>query len=406
MKFVENWARCCGLPSAGSIGHFLTACLEWIIEKRKLPAYKDTFMQIKLEYSKQRDSQELKDLLSKTDYAILDSVLLGDKLGSVYDHHSYVESCKQFSVGSSLNLFEHMHTCSSKLSFDYLDRSTVLCKVNYAQQLDQITGESTWMVTYKESQLELNSPWFKPYLADLATYNQGRERVAFINNYILFINQVSKRAVYNLKTSGQSSITRIFSTPKLASYFLAEVVSGPRVLVKVFSSKIRKPLLTLNCYGIGSKTPTTSSCQLSEIAGYGKVLVYWNTNLNTFDIYSIRRRRLIGHAPINEEIKGLAQFFCNNNIAIIATGSLIYGFRLDIDIELRATLVSICPNMLERKCWWNRSIVLSEEVRFAACGQHVVVYSRGKTIGMQIVSTVTGSTAFVRLFDQPAGSLC
>jgi hypothetical protein len=396
----------CTLPAAGSIGHFLTGCLEWVIEKRKLPQFTDFFVAIKLEYSKQRDTDQLKQLLSRTDYAILDSILLGRKSGPLYDHLSYVDTCINFSVASSLKIYSHLHTSNEKLAFDYLENGSVLFKVTFTKPRQNMEASpKLWPVSHKEILLPIDNPWNKPYLMGLSRLEQGREYLAYLNNYMFFINNTTKRAVYNFKfCNSNTSIEKVHGCKEVDSYFMATVKAGHKIQLKLFSTKIRKPLLSIDIFNPKTQIPATSTGYMTTITQYGKVLVFWNNLLNTIDIYSVARRRLIGHAPIKTKIEGLAQFFVNRDLAIIATGSLVHVFRLNIDASVTAELVNTCPNLLERKCWWNRSIALSEEVRFTACGSNVIIYSQGKTIGMQTVS-YKGDTSFVRLFDQPAGNV-
>lgn len=378
--------------------------MEWIIEKRRDPSVKDIFTGIKLEYKKQRERSDLVELLSKTDFAILDSVLLDDRQGANYDHLSFVESCLKFNIASSMHFFTHMQTSRRQLAFDYLDNGTTLCKVVYKFVEDLISIHPRWTLEMTEKHLFLESPWYKPYLADLPKLSLGIEYIAFIKNYLFFIKESTKRAIYNFKLTGMSSIARFL--PFSDSYFLVQISTGPKILMKVFSRKTRKSILTLNCFGAPSKTPTSSSCQMTTLKRFGKVIVFWNTLTNSFDIYSVLWRRFICSTNLPVTVKGLAYFYVQDQSILIAANNFIHIFDLISNAhEVKAVLKAQCPNMLERKCWWDRSIVLSEEVCFSSAGSHTLAYSKGKTIGMQVMSTKTGTTSFVRLFDQPAGNL-
>lgn len=347
------------------------------------------------------------DLLSKSDFSILDSLLLGDQghlRNTVYEYKNLIDSCLRYTVGSSLNFFDKLQPSKNKLEFSYLENGSVVTKVSYKCKRNDILNQKVWKMKTSEKTIQIESPWYKPYIGDLPRYDMGKEYVTFIGNFVLFISNFSKKGLYNYKLSSSSTIKSIKLDSNNESYFLAEINQGPRTFLKVYSRKTRKQILNLNCFRPGSSINYSNFCQFTNTS-MGKVLFFFNSSTDSFEIYLIKRRSLLCKVPLPVKTKGLRQFFVCGNTVIVNAESSFYVLKLVFEPSPILEFLFEYPNFLERKCWWDRSRVLAENVNFTRLNQNLIVaYSSGKTIGLQVLHTDCHKSSFVRLYDTPGGS--
>jgi len=398
--FILQWLQSIEQSKTASFYLFFATCLNWLIENRLNKSHSKRVKQLLDRYSKAKDKNSISRLLSASDVSLLDS-LHSDPKAPLYDiiDKSAGTICFQFSLPK--NTYSKLTYHEDKFSFDFLDENCQqLRRIVY--RLPRDPRALRWI--REDSEMSMRGDLvrgLKIYHLELPQVTLGRLSVSFVNNHIALQRVWDKKLVYDLSLSAAQVVKCMWRCLGCESFVCAQIQKQNCRYILLYSVKSRKLVAK-----IVSKTPNTvyhSSESLRYVRQSNeRYLLCTSSAQHSIDVYSINRRTYVGTFRSKEFINFERAFFFEDAMVHNA-GSCFKVSRLAIDpktgsVDLQTQFE--LPNLVDKSCWWNRSIFSQKQSHFRHVAPSlVVVFSSAADKGVQVLDLARQRTFFLKLFE-------
>ena len=398
--FIARWLERIERSNAATFYLFFATCLDWVIENRNNRSHGKRVRVLLDRYFCAKNRITIHRLLSANDIALLDSLHSTPALPA-YDilDRSAGTFCYQFAQPK--NSYSKLCYHESRFSFDFLDENSQLLKrMHFRHQRDP--RALRW--TREESEMNMRGDLvrgLKVYHLDLPLVSLGRVSVSFLNNHITLQRMWDKKLCHDLSLSAPEVVKCVWKCLGCENFICAQIQKLNSRYILLYSVKSRKIVAK-----IVSKTPNTvyhSSESLRYIKQTNeRYLLCTSSAQHSIDVYSINRRTYMGTYKTRDFINFERAYFFGDTM-ICNEGSRFTVSRLSIipktgSVELRSQFD--LPNLIDKSCWWNRSIVTHKQSQYRYIAPALVlVVSLAADKGLQVLDLAAKRTFFVKLFD-------
>lgn len=412
-KLLSRWTRTIVKGCGGSVVHFLSSCMEWVLSQFSEHGLQGEIKEaVGREYFKRKNDEDMKAVMSRTDFVTLDAIFAEYETQSEgcdqrrptisFSQKNCSPSAIRYLLNSPIDLFTHFEAKADYLGFDYLYNAQIIRKVFFTQA----TESSPYQIKTSESQISLDAGHdIRPYLIGLASLTLGRHRCTYLNSHFQTSNKSSKRLQYDTRFSMINQIAlakRVCSSTEFCCLFM--VPHGNRQTIKIVSANSKKVLVQFDLPSTLFTKEARSCVQLVQ-RNNDRLIIFLSREHKVFHVVSILKRRLIGKIDLPQtHFTGQNSIYFSGDLLIISSQSSFHVYQWHLgSSEEKVEYLWEVNNLIEKKCWWNRSVVLYEEtIMMHLKDDTFLAYSSGSTTGMQVFSVRDRKNRFVRVFDQPS----
>ena len=379
-QFVERWTRKCVENSSQDVYHYLGSCLEWVLDNFENVEHSGRLREVVSRHLASIETSKKTSLLNSVDEEIIESLSNGGT--RAFTQLDTQDSTKSLEVPTN-STFQVIRTRPARL-------------LVYSERLSEaITSREDGFSRKKVGPpLGFQNGYRKVYSSRFLLLHDSHQ--------VLIVDLRNHSICHRLSFLEGETVSEILVYDSQDSYVCVLTVYRGVARVTVVSLRSRKSLSVMRRGTPISSFAASYSSRYVKISGH-RCLLHISHNGN-LDVFCLEKRSFVGtcNMPLLSHLVCRAHFHEDH---IMISEGLHFGlYRLRVNFGTGVvgwSLVRKYPNLVEKKCWWDRSVVMGEPLVFSQVNRIVVVHSAESAVGHQVICVENGRTASVRTSEAP-----